>query len=143
MTTTRFPVEAGHIMCFARACGDTNPLFDPTAPGRDRSTVPAPLTFVQAREQYRSDSALRPRNGAPWPPPRDGDGVRLHAEQHYEYRRAVRSGDLLTARELPRRSWMKQGGRGGTLTFTELRDDAGELVIIARALSVLTSQPVR
>jgi hypothetical protein len=102
-------------MCFARACGDANPVFDPTAPGRDRPPVPAPLTFVQ----YRRDSGLRPRDGEPWPPPRHGDGVRLHAEQHYEYRRAVRAGDVLTALELPSRRWQKQGGRGGTLTFTE------------------------
>jgi hypothetical protein len=144
---TSFPVEAGNIMCFARACGDANPAFDPTVSDRGGAAVLAPLTFVQAREQYRPDSALRPRDGAPWPPPREGDGVRLHAEQHFEYRRAVRAGDVLTARPRSGRSWEKPGRRGGTLSFTEtvteLRDAGGELVVIARALSVLTSQAVR
>ena len=27
MTAQRFPIEAGHIMMFARAIGDFNPLF--------------------------------------------------------------------------------------------------------------------
>jgi hypothetical protein len=147
MTATYFTVEAGHIMCFARACGDANPAFDVTAPGHDGSSVFAPLTFVQAAEQYDPESGLRPRDGAEWPRPREGGGARPHAEQHFAYRRAVRAGDVLSIMRLPAQTWEKQGARGGTLSFTEtvteLRDRDGDLVVIARSLSVLTSRPVR
>jgi hypothetical protein len=146
MTTTQLTVEPGSIMCFARACGDGNPAFDVTAPGHNGPSVLAPLTFVQASEQYDPESKLRPRDGAPWPPRREGGGTRLHAEQHFEYRRAVRGGDVLSVRRLPARTWETQGARGGTLSFTEtvteLRDPDGELVVIARSVSVLTSRPV-
>jgi hypothetical protein len=146
MTATSFTVEAGNIMCFARACGDDNPAFDVTVAGHNEQGVFAPLTFVQAAEQYDPESGLRPRDGAPWPPPREGGGTRLHAEQHFEYRRAVCAGDILSVTRLPAQTWEKQGARGGTLSFTEtvteLRDPDGELVVIARSLSVLTSRPV-
>ena len=68
MTAERLPVEAGHVMVFARAIGDDNPVYrDPDA----RATVAAggllaPPTFVQASAQFDPDYPLRPRPGVTW-----------------------------------------------------------------------------
>src|SRR6478609_5252937 len=91
----RFPVEAGHIMLFARAIGDTNPAYYGAISGDD--VVPAPPTFVQASAQFDPNYFLRPKPGEPWfgsgknPTSKvsggggGGGGGGLHAEQHYEY----------------------------------------------------------
>ena len=64
MTVERFPVEAGHIMLFARAIGDANPAYHGAMTGE--RTVPAPPTFVQASAQFDPDYFLRPKIGEPW-----------------------------------------------------------------------------
>ena len=167
MTATRFPIEAGHIMMFARAIGDENPVYHD--PERARATevggVIAPPTFVQASAQYDPDYPLRPHPGRPWfgsgrtPGGRpqgsgagrdesggQGGGTGLHAEQHYEYHRPVRSGEVLHLTVVPGASWEKQGRRGGLLQFqetvTEYRSEDGELVVTARSVGVRTAKPV-
>ena len=69
---------------------------------------------------------------------REGAGG-LHAEQHFTYHRPVRVGDVLSAVTRPGEEWEKQG-RSGRLLFreqiTEFRDEAGELVVTARSVSV-------
>jgi len=165
MTAPRFPIEAGHIMVFARAIGDFNPVyFDPTyAATTDVGGIIAPPTFVQASAQYDPDYPLRPHAGEPWigsgrtasgkPPRREnGDGnvaaggTGLHAEQHYEYYRPIRSGEVLTLSARLGETWTKEGRRGGQLQFretiTEFRGSDGELVVIARSIGVRTSQRV-
>ena len=49
MTAERFPIEAGHIIMFARAIGDPNPIYsDETyAAGTECGGIVAPPTFVQ------------------------------------------------------------------------------------------------
>ena len=73
-------------------------------------------------------------------------GTGLHAEQHYDYHRPIRAGDVLTLSTRPGKSWEKQGRRGGLLQFresiTEYRDGDGELVLTARSVGVLTAQAV-
>jgi hypothetical protein len=68
----------------------------------------------------------------------------LHAEQHYEYHRLLRPGDVLTATVRPGSTWEKEG-RSGKLVFsdavTEYRDQHGELVITARSVGVRTERP--
>src|SRR5579884_1325558 len=108
MSVERFPVEAGHIMLFARSVGDPNPVYHDEEYAR-RSEVGgiiAPPTFVQASAQYDPDYPLRPKIGQPWfgsgreptgAAPRSGGGgpggggggggTGLHAEQHYVYHR--------------------------------------------------------
>jgi hypothetical protein len=45
----RFPIEAGHILMFARAIGDPNPAYDFTrAAGTAVGHVIAPPTFMRA-----------------------------------------------------------------------------------------------
>lgn len=168
MAVERFPVEAGHILMFARSVGDPNPIYaDPEyAAGTEVGGIIAPPTFVQASAQFDDDYPLRPRIGQPWfgsgrhatgvgappaPTARGGDdgdrrsgGVGLHAEQHFEYHRPLRPGDVLHATSRPGERWEKEG-RSGKLSFTEhvteYRDARGELVVTARTVGVLTEGP--
>ena len=140
MAARRFPVEAGHVLMFARSVGAADPESGLPAPGD-----PAPPTFAIAQAQFDPDYPLRPRPGIPWQGSggdaglvREGAGG-LHAEQHFTYHRPVRVGDVLSAVTRPGEEWEKQG-RSGRLLFreqiTEFRDEAGELVVTARSVSV-------
>ena len=175
MAAKTFPVEASHIMMFARAVGDKNPIYSDAEYAR--STEPgeiiAPPTFAQASAQFDPDYFLRPKIGEPWfgsakeptgaqrrqrtgssgqkKGKGDGDGGGaaaggLHAEQHFEYHRQLRVGDVLTAETKRGKSWEKEGRRGGKLLFgesiTEYRDQNGELVITARGVGVTTQRVI-
>ena len=74
-----------------------------------------------------------------------GGGPPLHAEQHFEFHRHPRAGDVLVATTTLGKTWEKQGRRGGKLLFaesiTEFRDETGELVITASAIGVRTERP--
>ena len=70
----------------------------------------------------------------------------LHAEQHFEFHRHIRPGDVLTVETKPGNTWERESKRAGKLTFresiTEYRDQKGELVITARSVGVTTERPV-
>ncbi len=162
MAVKRFPVEAGHILTFARSIGDPNPVYEDEerATAGEAGGIIAPPTFVQASAQFDPDYFLRPKIGQPWfgsgKEPSGisreggggggGGGGGLHAEQHYEYHRPLRAGDVLTATTTPGKSWEKEGRRAGKLVFsesvTEYRDQDGELVVTARGIGVRTERPV-
>ncbi len=167
MTVERFPIEAGHVLMFARSIGDPNPIYADAAyaAASEVGGIIAPPTFVQASAQFDDDYVLRPKIGEPWfgsgrtptLPPREprsgggssgggGGGTGLHAEQHYTYHRAVHVGDVLTATTRPGERWEKQGRRAGKLVFaetiTEFRDQNGELVVTARGVGVRTERVV-
>src|SRR6201999_830154 len=142
-----FPVEASHIMMFARAVGDTNPVYHDAAAAKDTEAggVIAPPTFAQAVAQFDPDYHLRPKPGQKWFGSAKGpSGIEgkpsssggLHAEQHYEFHRHIRPGDVLTAETMPGKTWERESKRAGKLSFrervTEYRDQNGELVITAR-----------
>ena len=73
-------------------------------------------------------------------------GGGLHAEQHFEYHRHLRPGDVLSAKTTPGKTWEREGRRGGKLMFsesvTEYHDQNGELVITARSIGVRTERVV-
>jgi hypothetical protein len=160
----RFPIEAGHILMFARAIGDPNPIYadEEHAAGTEVGGIIAPPTFAQASAQFDSDYILRPKIGQPWfGSGREATGLRregsgggggasamgsgLHAEQHFEYHRHLKPGDVLSATSREGDRWEKEG-RSGKLVFsetiTEYRDQNGELVITARGVGVRTERPV-
>ena len=167
MAVETFPIEAGHIMMFARAIGDGNPIYYDE--GQARATEPgriiAPPTFVQASAQFDPDYFLRPKIGQPWiGSGKEPSGIKressgrsegsgggigglLHAEQHFEYHRPIGPGDVLTATERPGRTWEKQGKRAGKLLFTEsvteYRNQDGELAVTARGVAVQTQRPAQ
>jgi acyl dehydratase len=194
MAVERFPVEASHVLMFARAVGDPNPVYSDAeyAAASEVGGLIAPPTFVQASAQFDPDYGLRPKIGRPWfgsgrtpsglqrpaapaePAAAESDsssqsssasgsssesaggrrrggggggGTGLHAEQHYEYHRPLRVGDVLTATTSPGKRWEKQGRRAGVLVFseniTEYRDQHGELVVTARGVAVRTERAVQ
>jgi hypothetical protein len=161
MAVKRFPVEASHIMMFARSIGDDNQIYydDDYAKTTEPGGVIAPPTFAQSSAQFDPDYFLRPKTGQPWfGSGKEATGVKressggggggggLHAEQHFEYHRHLKPGDVLTATQLPGKTWEKESKRAGKLVFsesiTEYRDQNGELVITARGVGVRTERPV-
>ena len=160
MAVERFPIESGHILMFARAIGDTNPVY------ADPEKAVAPPTFVQASAQFDPDYMLRPHPGRAWmgsggspiqaaaraaasgggggAPGGGGMARGLHAEQHYTYHRPLRPGDVLSATSRSGESWEKEGRRGGKLrfneSFTDYHDQHGELVVTARSVGVSTER---
>ncbi|MFQ5381262.1 MAG: MaoC family dehydratase N-terminal domain-containing protein [Dehalococcoidia bacterium] len=164
MAVERFPVEEGHIMMFARAVGDKNPIYyDPDyAKTTEPGSIIAPPTFAQASAQFDPDYFLRPKIGEPWfgsakeptgAAPQGGGGgggggggTGLHAEQHFEYHRHLRPGDVLHAVQKPGKTWEREGRRAGKLVFseniTEYYDQNNELVITARGVGVRTERVV-
>ena len=175
MAIDKFAVEASHIMMFARAVDDPNPIYADAqyAAGTDIGHLIAPPTFVQASAQFDDQYFLRPKHGQTWfgsakspsalmdvPKPEGDSGGEggggggggagnaaglLHAEQHFEYHRHPRPGDVLSATNRAGKSWEKEGKKGGSLKFseaiTEYRDQNGELVVTAIGVSVITSRP--
>ena len=163
MAAKTFPIEASHILMFARSVGDDNPIYEDAdyAAKTEAGGIIAPPTFPQASAQFDPNYVLRPKPGQPWfgsgKAPTGitrtegsggggGNGGALHAEQHFEYHRHLKPGDVLTATALPGKTWEKEGRRSGKLIFSEsvieYRDQAGELVITARGVGVRTERPV-
>lgn len=68
MAVDKFPVEAGHIILFARAVGDKNPIYydENYAKGTEPGGTIAPPTFVQSSAQFDPDYGLRPKFGERW-----------------------------------------------------------------------------
>lgn len=169
MAIERFPVEASHIMMFARSVGDGNPIYHDAeyAEGTEPGSIIAPPTFAQAGAQFDPNHGLRPKiDGDGWfgsggkptgakPRPSSGGsggggggggGGGLHAEQRFIYHRHLKPGDVLTTTSKPGKTWEKQGRRSGKLVFsesiTEYRDQDGELVVTAIGVGVRTERPV-
>ncbi len=151
MPIERFPVEAGHVMAFARAIGDGNQVYVDAddAASRGLDGVIAPPTFVEAGAHFDPDYPLRPKPGRAWPGIGSGGSgseevLALHAEQHYLYARPLEVGDVLSATTSKGRSWEREGRRGGKLRFeetiTEYRDEAGDLVVTSRSVEVRTER---
>jgi acyl dehydratase len=157
VSISRFPVEAGHVLTFARSLGDTSAVYsDKEFAASGLGGVAAPPTFVQASAQFDPDYPLRPQPGQRWwgspqpsdvaEPAQDGQADEtssvLHAEQTFDFVRPVRVGDVLTATQSTGKSWEKHGRKGGRMLFSELiteyYDAAGELVVRSTAVSVQT-----
>ncbi len=160
MVAKKFPVEAGHILLFARAVADPNPIYEDAeyAKGTEVGGIIAPPTFERASAQFDPDYVLRPKVGETWfgsgreptgvaaKEGSGGGGSGLHAEQHFEYHRPLRAGDVLTPKEREGKTWEREGRRAGKLLFaesiTDYFDEDGELVLTARGVSVRTERPV-
>jgi acyl dehydratase len=158
MTAELFPVESGHILMFARALGDANPIYfdERYAATTECGAVIAPPTFVAGVSHFDPDWKYRPKVGEPWmgsgreptgtPSESTGGGTSLHAEHHYEYHRPLHPGDVLTVEARPGKTWEKESKRAGKLTFDEtittFRNQRDELVVTVRSVRVVTERTV-
>ncbi len=164
MAVDKFPVEASHIMMFARSVADDNPIYHDAAHAASTEVghIIAPPTFAQSSAQFDPDYFLRPKVGQDWfGSGKEPTGIRkkegssgggggggggLHAEQHFEYHRHLKPGDVLSVTVKPGKTWEQEGKRSGKLVFsetvTEYRDQDGELVVTARGVGVRTERPV-
>jgi N-terminal half of MaoC dehydratase len=160
VTIERFPVEATHILMFARAIGDPNPAYsDPdSAEAKAAGGIVAPPTFANAGAQFDPDYPLRPKYGQPWfgsgktpsGVTREGSGGvggGLHAEQVFEYHQPIRPGMVLKTTSRPGATWERESRRGGKLLFSESITEyvdagTGEPVVTARTVGVRTERPV-
>jgi hypothetical protein len=158
-----FPVDATAIMLFASAIGETNPVYYDEAQARRTPLggVIAPPTFAVASAHWNPRHPFRgvrripkapaaPEPGAGEARPERGEGGPvariLHGEQRFEYHRALRPGMRLVVSTRAGKSWEKEGRRGGRLRFSEMvseyRDEAGELVLTATSVGIVTAQAV-
>lgn len=166
MSKLTFPVEASHIMMFARSIGDENPIYYDADYAKDTEvgSVIAPPTFVQSSAQFDPNYFLRPKPGQDWfgsgknPTGRKsstsdakgseggGSAGMLHAEQHFHYHRHPKPSDVLSFESRPGKSWTKESKRAGLLKFNETiieyRDQNGELVVTARSVGVITERTI-
>jgi acyl dehydratase len=127
------PIDRSQVLLFARAIGDPNPRF------RDGSVVPP--TYPMVADAFDPEFDRRPsEDSALHEETSSNPEALLHVSQSFRYLRPVRVGDVLMARRLPRKTWTKQGRKGGTLEFieatTEFRDGNGEIVAEAIWLDV-------
>lgn len=153
----KMPIEATHIMMFARSVGDENPIYRDAEYGAqsEPKSIIAPPTFARSIAQFDPEHELRPKKGVKWfgsgknpsgltqKAPSSGG---LHAEQHFEYHRHIKPGDQLSMTSQPGKTWEKESKRAGKLQFSEtvheFRDQSGELAITMRSVVVRTEKPV-
>jgi hypothetical protein len=151
------PVEATHIMMFARSVNDDNQVYYSAdyAKGTEVGHVLPPPTFYRSVAQFDPEYFLRPKVGQKWfgsakgptgidEKPKSSGG--LHAEQHFEYHVPVKPGDVLTVTNKPGKTWEKESKRAGKLMFTETiqeyHNQDGVLCVTSRGVGVKTERPV-
>lgn len=122
-----FDVEKRHILQFAEAIGDDNPLYvdEEYAAKTVYGGIIAPPTFPVA---------IGPGSGGDIDLPLDYNRM-LHGEQEFIYSRPIRLGDRLYCQMKVADVYERQG-KSGKMQFlvldTEMKDEAGEMVVISR-----------
>jgi len=128
------PIEAGRLRFFAKAIGETDPIYTDEAAARSAGyrALPAPPTFLFAAELdsgavFRMLTAM----GVPL-------GRVLHGEQGFEYIKSVQAGDVITVTSVVKDIFDK---KGGALEFIEVHSEAknetGDLVARMRCVTVV------
>jgi acyl dehydratase len=122
-----FTVERDHVVRFADAIGEDNPVFrDPDA-ARERGFKEelAPPTFVTTMQIMTSGQVVLDQElGLNY-------ALVVHGEQEYEYSRPVMVGEVLKA--TPRIADIYSRGPNEYLVIeADIKDGAGETVVVAR-----------
>jgi len=117
-----FPVEAGHIMLFARAVGDTNPVYRDVDAARKAGfrAIPIPPTYLFCLQMMSSEKAY-----AVWKELGIDVGRLLHGEQGFRYHSPIYVGDELTFHHKVLDVQDKKSG-AMTLIFQQVRVENGE-----------------
>ena len=128
------PIERGRLKFFAKAIGETNPVYTDEAAARDAgyADLPAPPTFLFAAElDSGAMFGLLDRLGVPH------EKV-LHGEESFEYLGPVVAGDTVTVSSRIKDIYDK---KGGALEFIEIESQAvnqhGDPVVRFRSLTVV------
>jgi hypothetical protein len=128
-------VERGRIKDFARAIGDTSAFYLDDAVGRasEWGDVIAPPTFATTFRDEAGSGAFLKELGV-------DIGRILHGEQEFEIHRQLRPGETLLCRSKVV-AIEEKAGRSGPMAFitreTAVTDDANELVVTARSVTVV------
>lgn len=131
-------VEKGQLRFFAKATGETNPIYfdEQAAKAAGHPTLPAPPTFLFSLAlgaPAKRGNILDAENGM-------GVDMRriLHGEQRFEYHRQIYAGDRVT---LVTRTSDIYEKKGGALEFiaqdTTATNDAGDLLATMRVVTVV------
>ena len=143
-------------MMFARAIGDTNPVYHDAAAAQktEAGGIIAPPTFPQAVAQFDPDYHLRPKPHEPWfGSGKTPSGVEKRPSSGGGCTRSSTSSTTATSAQATcwRRNKTrqdlgegKQARRQADLprAYRRYRDQNGELVITARSVGVTTERPV-
>lgn len=146
----RVRIDHAPVWTFARAVKDDNPVYASveaaTDAGFDAVPVPPTFTFVMAHSGAFPDLQRPEFTGRLMPEesglPSDGysrTGLYLHGEQHFEYHRQPRVGDVLEGRMRVSKPMPKQSSRGTmemTLIQTRWTDLDGEPVVTEQIVSL-------
>ena len=131
-------VEAGRLRFFAKATGQTDPVYSDEAAARaaGHPGLPVPPTFLFCLEMESPDpAAIRDLLGMDY-------RTLLHGEQGFTYHRMAYAGDTLSFEQRIDDIYDK---KGGALEFvvrgTRVRNQRNELVAELRAVTVIRNQP--
>lgn len=117
-----FPVERGKIKEFASAICDPNPVYRDRAYARSQgfADVLAPVTFPIASslhmpsENFVLESSLKLGMDP---------GKSVHGTFEITYQRPVCAGETLRGEMVVGEIYLKEGKRGGTMTFVEMKQN--------------------
>ncbi|HEY2929853.1 MaoC family dehydratase N-terminal domain-containing protein [Piscinibacter sp.] len=128
------PVEAGRLRFFAKATGQTDPVYTDPAAARDAGhrNLPVPPTFLFCLEMDGPNpAAIRELLGLDY-------RRLLHGEQQFTYHAMAHAGDVLTFEQRIEDIYDK---KGGALEFvvrrTRVSNQHGQLVAELRGVTVM------
>ena len=127
-------VEKGQLRLFAKATGETNPIYtdEAAAMAAGYPALPAPPTFAF------SLALLAPAGGGSLAEMGINIGNVLHGEQHFDYHAGIHAGDTIRLRSRITDIYEK---KGGALEFivqeTTAHNQHGALCVAARGITVV------
>lgn len=127
-------VEKGRLKFFAKAIGETDPIYSDEAAAKaaGHPTIPAPPTFLFClnMEQPNAYALIEQM------------GIRveqlLHGEQSFQYLKPVYAGDRLTFQTTVTNTYSKKGGElGFFVRDTDVKNQKGDLVAKLSGIAVV------
>ncbi|MCL1962400.1 MAG: MaoC family dehydratase N-terminal domain-containing protein [Desulfovibrionaceae bacterium] len=133
LRTSQLPIERGRLRFFAKAIGETDPVYTDEAAARAAgyADLPAPPTFLFAAElDSGANEQLLADLGVPL-------SKLLHGEQAFSYHRPACAGDTVTVRSRVEDIYDKKNGALEFVVKTSrATNQRGELVAEMRAVMV-------
>ena len=128
------PVEAGRLRFFAKATGQTDPVYTDPAAARDAGhrNLPVPPTFLFCLEMDGPNpAAIRELLGLDY-------RRLLHGEQQFTYHAMAHAGDVLTFEQRIDDIYDKKGGAlEFVVRLTRVSNQRGALVAELRGVTVM------